>query len=164
MLFTVAVGCASQAPSEYERLAALQTPVSWVPDSIWTIAIVDSTQRLSQSMTVRLTEDKGESCASGDWHHVEILAQEPAQHPQFQGIAAYQVTGRAFVLNLTANLCDSDNELRGELSETGLSGSYWSGGPLGGELIGTFYGVVVADAAAPNKLLHATRETRAREQ
>lgn len=145
MVLVAAVGCASQTPSEHERLTVLQTPASWKANSFWTIAVVDSKQRLIQSMTLRLTEGKGESCTNEDWYRAEVLAQEPAQHPQFQGMAAYQVTGRAFVLNLTANLCDSDNELRGELSETGVSGSYWSGGPLGGEFIGTFYGVMVAD-------------------
>lgn len=165
LISSLVSGCASQAMSEYERLAALPSPASWAPNSVWTLAVVDTKSRLINSMTVRLTEEKAESCTSGDWRRADVLAQMPAPHPEFQGIAAYRLTGRAFVMDLTANICDINNELSGELTEIGVSGSYWSGGPWGGTLIGKFYGVIVpASASPPNKPLHATAQSGARER
>ena len=157
--------CASHKPSEYERLSAMPAPASWTTNSVWTFAILDKKQSLIQSMTVRLTDKKGESCSSGDWRHVEILSQQPPPHPQFLGIPAYELRGRVFLMNLTANVCDMDNDLRGDLTETGIAGTYCAGSFLGGECIGSFYGVQVLEDSAPNKPLQRTRsEQRASDQ
>jgi hypothetical protein len=56
-------------------------------------------------------------------------------------------------MNLTANVCDMDNDLRGELTETGIAGTFCAGSFLGGECIGSFYGVQVLQAPTPNKPL-----------
>jgi hypothetical protein len=155
----VLAGCSMHGVSEYERWTTMPTPSSWMPSSTLTLAIVDKKDHFIRTLTVLLTDDKGESCASGEWRHAEILAQQPPRNPEFMGVAAYSIEGRAFIMDLTANICDNYHELRGQISEEGVAGVYTEGGMFGGETLGRFYGVRVGNSAVPNKSLQPIART-----
>jgi hypothetical protein len=152
-------GCASNKPSDYEQWAALPPPESWRVGSTWTIVVVDDKQQLMESMIVSLTDKSAESCTSGNWRRVEILSQHPEPRSQVLGMPAYSLVGSAFTMSFTANFCDIDNELRGKLTEAGVSGVYYAGGPSGGKYVGHFYGVQVDDS--PSKPLQPIASKRA---
>jgi hypothetical protein len=147
----VIAACAHKL-SEYERLAAMTEPANWAADSIWAFSLIDKQGNLFHSMTVKLTDESVQACAGGDWQRVEVLSQQPASHPQSLAVPAYTLKGRAFWLNFTANVCDESQDLRGELTEAGISGNQcygsWFDAPVNeyrGECIGSFYAVRILE-------------------
>lgn len=125
-------------------------PVSWASGTTWTFVITDKKHQMKETMTVVLTDKKGDACNAEGWRHAEILSQQPAPGPEYFAVPAYFQKGRYFTLNLSANVCDSYAELTGELTDAGVAGEYSVGGMFGGEVAGNFYGVQVAEPSAPN--------------
>ena len=142
----VLAGCVTRPVSEYQRLAAIPTPAAWKVGVPWVVIVLDKKGQISRSMTIRFTDRQAKACASGSWKELEILAQQPPAHPQFLGVPAYELEGSAMLIDLTSNLCDASTMLRGSLSDAGISGTYGTETPRGGEMLGEFH-AVRADSA-----------------
>ncbi|MBI4915260.1 MAG: hypothetical protein HY825_05380 [Acidobacteria bacterium] len=138
-LLTLAL-TACTTTSVHRDLASEPTPSIWKPDATWVLVLLDDQSQVVRSLTVRFTDQAADSCISGDWRQVEILAERPARHPSFTGKSAYMLTGAALVVELSANRCDSYYTLHGRLSETGVAGAHGPQHLQGGRAVGTFSG------------------------
>ena len=145
-------GCVTSPVSEYQRLAAIPTPDTWKIGEPWVVIVLDKKGRIFRSMTIRFTDREARTCTSGNWKELEILAQQPPAHPQFLGMPAYELEGSAMLIDLNSNLCDASMMLRGRVSDAGISGTYGTETPWGGEILGQFHAV----RSMPNKPLHPT--------
>jgi hypothetical protein len=138
--------CASISPSLYLDWAGEPTPDYWSLGSSWAFAAIQEDGQIQRAITIRFTDTAAETCNTGDWKQVEIIAQSPERSEKFAGLAAYKLIGSTLRIDLTSNLCDTKSEYRGELTDTGFVGYQQSGG-LAGETIGPVYGVRLTDLA-----------------
>jgi hypothetical protein len=125
--------CAAQTNGRHADWENQPTPRSWEPDTTWQFLIIDKRGQLSQALVVRFTREAAQSCTAGVWNKLEVLRQNPPRQPEFIGTAAYELTGSALIINLTANLCDANNLIEGRLDALGFSGTFQSGGLRGGD-------------------------------
>jgi hypothetical protein len=136
-------GCIPARLSEYEILSSQPTPQTWDLNKVWSLVVLDKDGKISQTLTVKFTDAAEKTCTSGEWKRLEILGERPAPHPSFLGRPAYTLEGRAIHIGLTPNLCDAYTDLRGSLTELGMSGTVETVSLFGGERLGRFYGIQV---------------------
>lgn len=109
----------------------------------WVLVILDNEGSIKQRITVKFTDSDADTCASDEWRMVEIVDEYPHRSGSFLGEPAYYLNGAALIVDLSANLCDAGYELKGQLTEAGVSGEHYPVSMFGGEKQGNFYGVPV---------------------
>ena len=148
----VLVGCTSTAEREYEgnlqeyqRMIASPTPSVWAVYQPWKFVLLDNSDKVARVLTLEFTDLPAETCSSGDWRQARIVEQEPtpesASHVGYTKEPAYILQGSFLLIDLHSNLCDAGFELRGELTNLGVSGKQQTVHIFGGETMGTFVGV-----------------------
>ncbi len=142
LIMLLAVGCATKnTTSEYQVWSAQPTPHVWNEKSKWNIVLLDDKGSIARNLTLKFTSDPAETCTSGNFKKIEILSEYPKRSEKFIGVAAYEIKGSALIIDLSSNLCDAGNELRGQVSEIGLEGNHQTVSANGTKVVGRFYGV-----------------------
>jgi len=143
----VLAGCAAPL-TQYQRLAALETPAAWREGGAWTFHVVGTHRQDIGDLTLRLTDQAAQTCNGDGWRRAEVLATSiespPLNHWSGAGAGtpgpypAYLIEGRNLWLLLNAPICDNDWTMRGALKDHGAEGTFGTEGMLGGERLGTF--------------------------
>ena len=145
-------GCASTAEREYEeyaqehqRMIASATPSIWSLSRPWTFVLLDNSVKVTRVLKLEFTDSPAETCASGEWRKIRIIDQDPTPEATsslgFTKEPAYILQGSFLLIDLHSNLCDAGLELRGELTNLGVSGTQQTVELFGGKELGTFVGV-----------------------
>ena len=146
-------GCMTTAEREYEKyvkeynyLISQPIPEIWEIGANWQFILIDEKEKIVESTVLEFTSETAKTCTSGDWKKVKVISQNPMleQHVDFIKEPAYQLNGSYFILDFNANLCDAGNELRGSISEQGISGTRQTVHMFGGEHLGKFYAVKIS--------------------
>ncbi|WHI52936.1 hypothetical protein P3339_09295 [Microbulbifer sp. MLAF003] len=132
---------------EYNRIIANPAPSTWKLDTPWSLVLLDESSKIVETMQVEFTSLAAKTCTSGDWRRLRVIE----ANSEVQAIAnsgfipepAYTLTGSYLVIDLNANICDAGNELRGEITELGISGTRQTVHMFGGEKLGRFVGIRV---------------------
>ena len=111
----------------------------------WVFVILDNEGSIKQRLTLKFTDAVADTCASDEWRIVEVVDEYPRRSGSFLGEPAYYLKGAALIVDLSANLCDAGYELKGQLTDAGVSGEHYPVSMFGGEKQGNFYGVPVND-------------------
>ena len=132
---------------EYNRMIANPAPGTWKLDTPWSLALLDESSKIVETMQVEFTSLVARTCASGDWRKLRVIDAssrvQEAAISEFSPEPAYTLTGSYLVIDLNANICDAGNELRGEITELGISGTRQTVHIFGGEKLGRFVGLRV---------------------
>src|SRR6266511_4784292 len=127
----------------HERLASEPTPRQWQADAIWRFVTAPSPGKAKlEVLTFRVTDQVGVSCLAGwkdVWRKLVVLE----GHVAF-GSPTYQVDGRALQINLSGDMCDAYDFIRGVLTDGKFEGErtrFGLGSPT--EVVGTVRGSLV---------------------
>ena len=141
----LAIGCSSTPPYPYKVWSSLETPSIFSMNEPWVFVILDNEGSIKQRLTLKFTDAVADTCASDEWRIVEVVDEYPRRSGSFLGEPAYYLKGAALIVDLSANLCDAGYELKGQLTDAGVSGEHYPVSMFGGEKQGNFYGVPVND-------------------
>lgn len=139
--FFALTGCVTtdsyvEESNRYQYLISQPIPKSWRVGEPWLFTVTDGRGKTTLSMTLKFTDRIATSCTSGEWKQIEVIEEIPAPSAQSIAKPAYSLEGEALTISLTSNICDVNVELKGELTDNGFSGKFYSGGMLGGEVLG----------------------------
>lgn len=141
-------GCVSSEEREYNRLVqelnrmtAIPTPEIWINNKIWSFILINNELMIEQSYIFEFTNDEANSCTDAPWKSLNILSQNPNGGENSIGNPAYNIEGSYLSIDLTADICDSGNNISGELNSNGFNGTHGISHLFGGELRGKAYGV-----------------------
>jgi hypothetical protein len=123
----------------YRTLATEPTPSDWKPGAIWIFVTTDGLGR-KETLTFRVLDTAAETCTSGDWRALDLIDGKMGSLPSMPSKPAALVEGRNLLISLTANWCDINNGLRGELQGNSFICQRTSGGMTGTTLIGQVQG------------------------
>jgi hypothetical protein len=125
------------------KLASEPTPREWRADAVWRFVTTPPPGKAKlQVLTFRVTDQAGVSCLGGwkdAWRKLVVLK----GHVAF-GSPTYQVEGRALQINLSGDMCDASDIIRGVLIDGRFEGeriTFGLGSPT--EVIGTVRGSLV---------------------
>ncbi|GAB3361763.1 hypothetical protein [Lysobacter tyrosinilyticus] len=138
LLSVVLVACATNTHRprlDYQALSAQPTPPDWAAGAVWRFDTASGSGKL-ESHTFRVSDERADTCVSGDWRKLERVDGHLGSAAQ----AAYTVSGRFLLISLNSNLCDANDEIRGELAGVNFNGERSAGGVTGGAVIGTVQG------------------------
>jgi len=128
----------------HKKLAAQPTPREWHSGAIWRfVTTAPSGKPPLPVITVRVTDEPAHSCSSdsdwkSDWRKLVVVEGKTPLPP------IYQVEGRALQINLTGEICDVYDNIKGALTNAEFNGQRTATG-LGApsEVLGTVRGSCV---------------------
>jgi hypothetical protein len=152
-------GCANGAPQAPTAKPPSPRPEIEVLRVPWKFTIQDLECRTIGLLTVRFTDEKAESCMSGDWKRVVVVEFESTGEPGFPGgePLAYTVDGGSLIVGRN-EICDAYVWLSGDLKKDGLTGDYFSLGLGGRRPRGYVLAKPLVGVMSPNTALKRTRE------
>lgn len=152
ILLALSAGCATHrttpAQGQYVVLSKMPTPDAWTRPADWQFHIVDPDGKWVGALVLRLTDTPTETCTSGEWRLAQLKTSTAddvflLRGPVYLALGskskiAYHIKGASLWIDLNANICDSNSNLRGELLETGAVGHIDHSTLFGGTPLGTF--------------------------
>ena len=137
------VGCTTVKVSDFQRWASVPTPSVWKVGSTWALVLLDKDGSIYRTLTVRISNERAESCLAGDWKVLEILEERPKLHDKIPPTAAYLLEGSALMIELEPGFCDAYYLMYGHLTELGVSGTHGWQAMYDAETVGLYYGAPV---------------------
>ena len=131
---TTFAGSRIRDPYGYEKLVSQPTPRTWHAGAVW--RFTTSSHGKADTLAFRVTDERATSCTSGTWHKLVVLS----GHVGSASEPAYRVEGRFLWISLNANICDANDDIRGELSDNTFKGDRRAGGMFGDALVGRVVG------------------------
>ena len=122
--------------ARYKLLAAQPGPKSWRADASWTFTLLNKKGAIVNSLDFQVTAEPANTCSSGEWKKLRVVRQSTLMTHN----PAYSIEGRNLQILLSTALCDSYDELSGELDEHGFVGVHRFSGMRGGEEYGKVLG------------------------
>ena len=110
---------------------------------VWSISVVGLKGKASGTFTLELTDEKADTCMSGDWKKARVV--QSSFQPLTKRLEAkdyfptYEADGEVLTIQLNSpGLCDAYELLSGKFSGREGRGDYSSEGLFGGTALGTF--------------------------
>ena len=141
-------GCSTAQPRDWEVRSSAPTPDLWAVGSTWTLVLLDQTDAIVSTLTVRFSDQPAETCLGGEWKQLQVISElppNPARDAHFgHATPAYLVKGAALMIELNGGVfCDNYHILRGQLTSVGVFGRHDSEYLSGAEYLGKFYGAPI---------------------
>ena len=145
VLSLLLAACTTTAPApswDYQSLVARPTPASWASGAVWSFTITDRSGK-PETLMFRVSSDLAKTCISGEWRKLELIGGKAGTFAGVESQPAYSVEGSFLWISLNSNLCDADNDLRGELNGNTFTGEHTFGGVTGDRPVGVVQGQMV---------------------
>ena len=143
LILVAAVCLAGDTEKQHNALASQPTPREWRTNAVWRFVTTPPPGKAKlEALTFRVTDHSGVSCLAG-WKDVWRKLVVIEGHVAF-GPPTYQVEGRALQINLSGDMCDAYDIIRGVLTDGRFEGeraTFGLGSPT--EVLGTVRGSLV---------------------
>lgn len=135
------VGCTATS-IDYEKLSQVPTPPNWREEGTWKFNLFDKEARSLGYVIMTFEHTPAEySCGGANDLSITVVDSEITEETSigYFGLRpAYSITGSHINIDLTAQVCDINNVLQGQITEMGAEGLIFLGGLMGRAHRGTF--------------------------
>lgn len=140
------IGCTATR-IDYEKLSQIPTPPNWQEEGTWQFNLFDKEDRpLGHAIMIFEHTPAQYSCGGANDLSITVLSSEIIEGitiGDFGLRPAYSITGSHINIDLTAHICDINDVLQGQITETGAKGLIFLGGLMGRTHRGKFSAEVV---------------------
>lgn len=159
MLWLISSACSTAPETETDSVTAHRqdkvygslTPEPWRAPGTWDIEISTPDEQPMGNIVLRFTaEPAGEDlCADTGWYEA-IIMEDNLDYDLGEGSqAAYLISGPWLTIDLSADACNVDHKLVGQLFEDRASGNFNYIARFGGRHLGKFVAEPIVQRAAP---------------